>query len=240
VTILALDPNRRTNAQAIRDAHELGYIRGSDYVLDVTYNTGKFWRQWQPKGLVTNDLDPRFGLFGDDWRSLHWQDDTFDVVVFDPDYKLQGTSSNQGPASSNAAYGMDREYRPVETQMALIINGLSECIRVCKPGGRILFKTMDQVVSGEKNWLVKDFWLLMRGKDCRLVDEIHVFGHRPQPKDRKCSECQGQGFLPPVSTPVGPVGFECSYCGGAGRFPIRQVHTHGSFSTLMIFEKGKS
>lgn len=245
MTILALDPNRRTNAQAIRDAHLLGYIGDTDIIIDVTYNTGKFWKLWTPHWLTKNDLDPRYGEVHDDWRSLHWDDATFDVVVFDPDYKLQGTSSNKGPASSNAAYGMDREYRPVADQLELIGDGLAECVRVCKPTGKILVKTMDQVVSGDKQWLAKTLWLAMRTKNCRLVDEIHVFGHRAQPKDRECPKCKGTGYrVWPGTGGMGAGGMtithtDCPTCDGVGRIPIRQVHTHGSFSTLMVFSKGK-
>lgn len=244
MTILALDPNRRTNAQAIRDAHLLGYINDGDQIIDVTYGLGKFWKLWfpsDPSTFVANDLDPRRGTHHDDWRKLRFPEARFDVVVFDPDYKLQGTSSNQGPASSNAAYGMDREYRPVQSQLDLITEGMIESIRVCKAGGRFLFKTMDQVVSGHKEWLTKQAWLLMEGQSVDLVDEIHVFGHRAQPKDRECKMCQGTGHLGPA-TGAAPANYGAAHpaCEGTGRIPIRQVHTHGSFSTLMIFEKGKS
>lgn len=245
MTILALDPKRTNNAQAIRDAHLLGYINDDDAIIDVTYNTGKFWKLWFPSNpdpsmFIANDLDPRHGTHHDDWRKLRFPEGRFDVVVFDPDYKLQGTSSNQGPASSNAAYGMDREYRPVQSQLDLITEGMIEAIRVCKAGGRMLFKTMDQVVSGHKEWLTKQAWLMMEGQNVDLVDEIHVFGHRAQPKDRVCKMCGGAGRLGPATGAAQrDYGRVCPACTD-GRIPIRQVHTHGSFSTLMIFAKGKS
>lgn len=240
MSILSLDPNRRTNAQAILDAHTLGYIRDDDLVLDVTYGLGRFWKLWEPVDVLKNDLDPKCGEYHDDWRELRWEDGGFDVVVFDPDYKLQGTSSNEGPASSNADYGMDRDYRPVVEQLNLIKLGLMECRRVCKRGGMILVKTMDQVVSGAKVWLTKDTAAKMGKLGCRLVDEIHVYGHRAQPETRECKRCEGSGKNHGiVFDSIPPQYPDCVDCDGAGRIPIVQRHTHASFSTLMIFAKEK-
>jgi hypothetical protein len=39
MTVMAFDSNRRTNAQAIADAHELGYINDDEVVLDLTYES---------------------------------------------------------------------------------------------------------------------------------------------------------------------------------------------------------
>lgn len=202
MTVLALDPNRRTNGQLMADVAELGYILPEDSVLDVTYGKGRFWTKYVPDHLVRNDLYSAEAVFHCNWESLYpdWERQ-FNVVVFDPPYKLQGTSSNAGPASSNAAFGMDRAYVRPDALLASIGRGLVECVRVTYPGGYVMVKSMDQVVSGDKVWMPSRIERSMEESlHCRLIDRLYVFGYRQQPPGR------------------------------------RQVHSHGSFSTLSIFE----
>ena len=190
--ILAFDPARRNNAQAIRDAHLLGYLQDDDIILDATYGLGRFWNLWKPPDpiihLLDNDKFVDAARFHYDYRSF--PDDwggSFDVTVFDPPYKLNGTG---GSHPSDEGYGVATPYQNIDEMLDGISDGFTECARVTKPGGFLLNKTQDQVVSGKKKWLTKTTWLTaMRGSKTekyglRLVDELYVVGYRPQPKGR--------------------------------------------------------
>ena len=74
------------------DCHRLGYLEGS--VLDATYGHGRFWRDYRPPKLVPLDLDRTYGVMVADFTALPLVDDSFDTVVFDPPYKLNGTPTH--------------------------------------------------------------------------------------------------------------------------------------------------
>lgn len=234
-----------TNADLIADAAELGYLDWNWDILDATWGKGNFWTKWSPRlthFLTKNDLYVPEAEFNYDFRAFppEWEE-RFRAVVFDPPYKLQGTSSNAGPASSNASYGMDREYQPTESVYALYCDGVTECARVLKPGGFLLVKCMDQVVSGRVEWMsiaAANHGHLKLGLD--LVDTLMLMGHRAQPeRTRKCPECRGEGggYLR-----TGAEDWEwqgCDHCQNTGRVPSPQQHAARNYSSLLVFRKGR-
>lgn len=181
--------DRTNNAELMRDCMTLGYITGA--VLDMTYGLGRFWRLVRPEHLVTNDLDASTGAqwhldFTNLIKLCCWGD-TFDTVVFDPPYKLNGTG---GSHPSDAGYGVANS-DSVEQRMELIFAGLDEANRVCAPKGHVLVKCQDQVVSGRKVWQT---WLITdagQSLGLRLVDMLHVQSYRPQPAGRRQLHSRG-------------------------------------------------
>ena len=130
-----------SNAELIADAARLGYLDGT--VLDCTYGIGVFWKKFQPERLVRSDLI-RTGDLVADFTHLPFADGTFDSVVFDGPYKLNGT-----PSDADVRY---RVHKPTHWQdrMWLLYLGMLECLRVSKR--YVLSKSMDQVCSGQKRW----------------------------------------------------------------------------------------
>lgn len=178
--VLAFDPVRRTNARLIVDAHHLGYLDATTTVLDVTYGTGRFWSDWRPPLLVTSDLDPRVEVdVRWDFTRLPPPDRWCDVVVFDPPYKLNGTSGHP----SDDGYGVGGPYQSVEAKLRLIEAGVREAARVA--GKHVLVKCQDQVVSGRKVWQTDLVSSVMSDAGWRKVDRLEVHGHRPQPPGRR-------------------------------------------------------
>jgi hypothetical protein len=178
------DPPRRSNAQLIADFAELGYFEG--LVLDMTYGKGRFWKQHRPDNLVTNDLNPAsearfhhdFTALPGDWGQ--W----FDMAVLDPPYKLNGTASRGGPATSDDDYGVGGEYRTPSGRHELMRRGLTEAARVSRR--YVLVKCMDQVVSGSFHWQVDIMTEHAKSLGLRKVDSGLVYGYREQPmKGRK-------------------------------------------------------
>lgn len=136
-----------TNGALIADVARLGYLRPEWTTLDATHGHGTFWTHWQPHTLLGVDLDPAKSMMGTsvDFTNLKYDDRSFDVVVFDPPYKLNGTPDDT----------IDRRYGVHETttwkqRMALIRAGARECARVADKN--LIVKVQDQVVCSKIRW----------------------------------------------------------------------------------------
>lgn len=184
--ITSFDTERRNNAQLMRDVATLGYLDCEhDYVLDCTYKNGRFWSLVRPTRLLGTDLDPRFSDPSQgsvDFRDLPFRDETFDVTVIDGPYKLNGTSTGAGPASSDEDYGVHVPSR-WQDRHALINAGIYECVRVTKNRGYVMVKCQDQVCLTKVRWQTHEFTATANAAGCRLVDQLHVYGSRKQPRD---------------------------------------------------------
>jgi hypothetical protein len=173
---------RRNNAEAIRDIAAMGYMGSGDLILDATYESGKFWKLWQPNdgNLFTNDLYHPAARYHYDFRDMPWEDGHFTVVVLDPPYKLKGTG---GSHPMDESYGVATPYEHWTETFFLYHDGIDECVRVLADGGVLLLKVMDQVSGGEIRW-TKGFINHAERLGCTHVDRCHVKGHRAQPKGR--------------------------------------------------------
>lgn len=179
--VLTFDPTRRTNAALIADAHRLGYIAADDRVLDVTYGRGRFWSEWRPTLLVGHDIDPLFAPHGPaDFTALPYADHSWDVVVFDPPYKLNGTSAHP----SDTAYGVGGPYVRAGDRLGALAAGCREAARVARRV--VLVKCQDQVVSGRKVWQTDIATnAVTADPEWRKADRLELFGSRPQPAGRR-------------------------------------------------------
>lgn len=170
-----------TNADLIEACGQLGYIRGD--TLDATYGQGRFWNNWRPYDLWTNDSDDTTAAeFNYDFTDfpLGWVS-KFDTVVFDPPYKLNGTG---GSHPSDAGYGVADTVGWRERH-ELIRRGILECSQVLKTGGHLLLKCQDQVSSGKVRWQTLEFSDFATNNWLELVDRFDLIGHRRQPEGRR-------------------------------------------------------
>jgi hypothetical protein len=178
--------DRTNNAELMHDCMKLGYLDG--YVLDMTYGLGRFWRIVRPLRMVTNDLDRATdAVVHRDFTCLPFRSNAFGSVVFDPPYKLNGTG---GSHPSDKGYGV-ADSLSVESRMRLIFDGITEGARVLAPGGHLLVKCQDQVVSGHKVWQTHLVGLQGRRVGLDLVDMLHVQSYRPQPAGRRQLHSRG-------------------------------------------------
>lgn len=181
MTVLANDPARRANSQAIADLAELGWLRPEDSTLDLTIGPkAGFWRKWRPDHLVTNDLDPDVAAdLHVDFRRTPFTENAFDVVVFDPDYGYRGTSR----LASDAAYGLAGDYRSVAEVEAKLVHGTWEACRISRR--LVLVKCQDQNVSGafrdQSSMVVRAAF--RRG--FRVKGKLYVNAVRAQPKGKQ-------------------------------------------------------
>jgi len=178
--------NWRTNAELIRDVASLGYLKERWSTLDATYGLGNFWTLWRPVTLVTNDLAPdSLAMSHHDFRHLPWPDHTFEAVVFDPPYKLNGR-----PGLGDERYGV-HEQTSWYDRMALIKDGAIECARVC--AGNLLVKCQDQVCSGKVRWQTDMVSTAVRNIGLTKIDRFDMLGGAPQPEGRRQIHARGRG-----------------------------------------------
>lgn len=174
----------KNNAGLIAECAQLGYLDRKWVTLDCTYGQGRFWTDWEPDplNLVCSDLNPSSPYVEQhDFRSMPFSDDAFDAVVFDPPFKLSGTSHSTGPASGDSSYGISG-YVPIQERHDLIFAGIDECMRVLKPGGFLLLKCQDQVSSGRVHWQTRIFAGHAEDAGASLVDMLHLPSYRRQPR----------------------------------------------------------
>lgn len=176
MTVFAMSDHRR-NADLIADCFELGYIRDDDIVLDPTYGTGRWWTKRRPQWLTGSDLKT-----GVDFRDLPGETGTYDVVAFDPPYKLNGTG---GSHPSDEGYGVGGSYEAWQDKHKLIMRGIEECVRVLKPNGILLIKCQDQVCSGHVRWQSREFANYAEEIGCDQIDMLMLPGYRAQPAGRR-------------------------------------------------------
>lgn len=165
-----------SNAAMIADVAKLpGYLvapveSGETWsVLDATYGEGKFWTLWRPERLVTNDrYKPADHAF--DYRVLSTDvgENAYDVVVFDPPYKLNGTPALP---EMDGRYGTNRRTTRDEV-LTDIVEGAAECFRVCRR--RLFVKCMDQVEGGRKRWQTDLVTRAVEGEGGRKIDRFEL------------------------------------------------------------------
>jgi SAM-dependent methyltransferase len=184
VTILAAHA-WPTNAHLIEACAQLGYLSTAAVTLDATHGLGVFWRRWRPGRLVTLDLATEADVRGDFTR-LPFPDATFDAVVHDGPYKLNGTDQGEG-----RRYGVHR-YAGWQARHQLIRDGITDCARVLRPGGRLLVKCQDQVCSGHVRWQTDEFTRHAESLGLVKIDRLDRLGHRPQPGGRRQVHAHGR------------------------------------------------
>ena len=185
MTILSVI-NERRNGPLIAAAASL-WIKPDDLVVDVTYGRGRFWTDYRPANLVCHDIDPRLGD-GVDFCELPEDDESVDVVVFDPPYISVGGRNTSTVPDMLDRYGLEDAPTSPEELSELIACGISEAHRVLKRGGKLFLKTADYVTSGRYypgHFYALNFALMPLGRDLpmyEMVDEfVHFSGTGPQP-----------------------------------------------------------
>jgi hypothetical protein len=163
-----------TNAHLIEAVARIGYLQPQWSTLDPTYGQGTWWRRWRPDpGYLTAHDQATHGI---DFRKLPYGEQTFEVVAFDPPYKLNGTPT----PLVDARYGVDVPAR-WEDRYELCLDGIVECSRIARR--YLLIKCQDQVCSGKVRWQTKDFAAAAEDYGFAQVDRFDRLGSRTQPGD---------------------------------------------------------
>jgi hypothetical protein len=105
---------------------------------------------------------------------MPFDDQSFDVVVFDPPYKLNGKPD----PDVDTRYGVDERVR-WQDRWDLIYEGLVECCRVAKR--RVLCKVQAQVCSGKVRWEDIEAINVAQANGFGLRDRFNFLSYREQP-----------------------------------------------------------
>lgn len=146
------------NADLIKHIAPL-YIPNGSVVRDVTWGRGAFWTKIDRTAVsvVGSDIDDRIGGHGDvllaDFRQLPDEDASADVVVLDPPYihnpGVKGKRHTTDDRYNNAATTAGMSHNDIRALYGL---GMSEALRVLRPGGRLMCKGKDEIESGRQCW----------------------------------------------------------------------------------------
>ncbi len=133
-----------TNGHMIADVAALQLI--PEPVIDLTYGEGKFWTEYQPNDLTSNDLHKPADL-SIDWTEVMPVEEQgqYGCAVFDPPYKLNGTPTDTD------RYGV-HEKVTVKERLRRIEVGARNATSLIREGGTLLVKVQNQVANGEMHW----------------------------------------------------------------------------------------
>lgn len=181
MTVLANNPTRKGNADAIADLAALGWLLPDDEVLDMTVGPkAGFWKKWRPRALYTNDSDPNVAAdFHDDATATPFAAGSVDVTVFDPPYGYRGTSA----LASDANYGIDGDYQTPAAIDALLAAGTREAVRLTRR--LALIKCQDSNVAcqfRDQQTIVID---AARDAGARVIGKLYINAPRKQPAGKK-------------------------------------------------------
>lgn len=178
------------NAALVADVASIHFPE-AERGFDATYGLGRWWRRWQPAELVTNDLFVEAADYHYDFRTLsRYFGPEFDLVAYDPPYKLNGTP---------ALAGFDQDYgvaQPTSWQerMRLVRDGFAECAELVAPKGHLIAKCQDQVAYGEVRWQTLMLASMAPSVGLRLKDRFDMLGgSRKQPEGRPQRHGRGRG-----------------------------------------------
>lgn len=177
----------RTNAEQFPDILTM-YVPPPAKVLDMTYGNGVFWKEVKGAYKVTkNDLDPDRGTTHEDLTHLpaSWGK-RFDCVVLDPPYLLLGgiktlkDSIDRGYKNKSRAGAEGEKSSYIGVVERLYASGIIEAHRVLKRSGIIIVKCMDQVYSGQQQWLSQKICDLLSILGFRVEDMfVYVSANTP-------------------------------------------------------------
>ena len=185
-----------TNADMILDVVDLGLIKPTDQVLDLTWGRGTWWKKYDhPTGIVANvGLGPSDRFVGlksirvhHDYRDLpiEWAN-SFDVVCFDPPYIAMGGRKTSGLPDFMDRFGLEAAPGDPKSLHEYNVQGLAEAMRVCTPKGFVMTKCADYISSGRlqlgSHWMLEDALNL----GFKVHDKLIHVGHaRVQPGGRR-------------------------------------------------------
>jgi hypothetical protein len=164
------------NSELMRDVASL-WITPQDKVVDVTFGNGSFWSLLPNLAVLGTDLES-----GVDCRALPYEDESIDVLAFDPPY--QPTHGKPG-----RSYGVGDSYRTgacglqtISDVLALYRDGLLEAARVVRSGGRILVKCQDMTYNHRLHLISLDVLRLMIAAKFDLVDHFILVNRSRMPR----------------------------------------------------------
>ena len=160
---------RGNNADLIKEVARLYAPEPKTRIADVTYGRGTFWKRTPHLNVTGSDLTtvPERPY---DFRSLPYEDKSFDIVVLDPPYLVWPGKHMSDDRYQNAQTTTGFTYDDIRT---LYRDGIKEASRVAN--SQIWVKCKDAVSAGSQRWLhvhiMQDAEALgLKGRDLFVLD----------------------------------------------------------------------
>jgi len=126
------------------------YLKPGDKIADITYGKGTFWKdidlsqfKLSPSDIRTCPESPY------DFRDLPYDDDSFDVVVFDPPYAHNPGNMIVNPAYQNKETTKGFYHKDI---INLYKEGMEESFRIVKKGGFVFVKCQDEIETSKQRY----------------------------------------------------------------------------------------
>lgn len=129
-------------------------------VADITFGRGVFWKNVPPGAYKLLPSDIKLGKC---WKSLDYEDQSVDAVVFDPPYmeglyrKTKDALAGSGTHSAFQQAYSDGSVQPAKTErkyhdavLEAYLSVMPEVKRILKPGGRFIVKCQDEVSANRQ------------------------------------------------------------------------------------------
>lgn len=170
------------------------YVPAGSRVADVTFGRGVFWRNVPKHQYEVLATDIRTGV---DCRSLPYENESADSVVFDPPYMhTPGGTAHVNHQNYENYYGNNvarngsaKKYH--EAVLDLYFQASHEARRVLKPEGIYIVKCMDEVCANQQRlthvelinelcghgFIVEDLFVLLRQNRpgvSRMLRQVHA------------------------------------------------------------------
>lgn len=142
-------------------------------VIDVTANTRKMWKGVDWPSVTFSDIDPSVAPdIIADFRALPVEDESFDIVVFDPPHLPAAAASPASDKRFVANYGLS--FAPKADNVSEYhAPFLSEAKRILRSDGLIFTKIKDYVHNHKYQWSLVDFITAVRAQEgltaCDLI-----------------------------------------------------------------------
>jgi hypothetical protein len=150
------------------------YIKPGDKVADITYGKGVFWKKFDlltieffPSDKITYSKMTKgtFIVAPHDFTKLPYEDNFFDVVVFDPPYchnpgHMMVDKNYQNQATTKGLYHNDIT--------ELYRKGMIEAYRTLKKTGLLWVKGKDEIESSYQRWSHREIF--------NIAQELGFFG----------------------------------------------------------------
>lgn len=190
---LVFSASQGTNDEIFPAILEL-YVLAGSRVADVTFGRGVFWRHVSKHQYQVLATDIRTGT---DCRSLPYERESIDTVVFDPPYMhTPGGTAHVNHQNYESYYGNNialngsaKKYH--EAVLDLYFQASREAWRVLKPEGTYIVKCMDEVCANQQRlthvelinefcghgFIVEDLFVLLRQNRpgvSRILRQVHA------------------------------------------------------------------
>lgn len=141
-----------TNDEIFPDILKL-YVAEGSTIADVTFGRGVFWKKVDREkyNLLATDIKD-----GTDCRDLPYEDESIDVVVFDPPYMhTPGGTAHKGHQNFENYYANNQAQKPGrhkyhDAVLELYFQAADEALRVLKPNGIYVVKCQDEVCANQQ------------------------------------------------------------------------------------------